>query len=799
MLRVGFLTILIAQELVVAGTPPQPHSFPQPLLFEQNRGQAQAEVTWMARGPGYQLFFTRDELVISFFEKASKTACSLRLKLPGSKPWTNISGLAPTGGVSNYFQGERKPALEGVPHYARITVAGVYQGVDLTFHSSSEGKLEYDFVLQPNADVRQVQMAFAGQALMRLDQKSGELVLRTASGFELRQARPTVYQPSGSGRKFVAANYRLLDNGRAGFRLGEYDHGQPLIIDPTLNFALLREHGYANAVTADQDGNLYVTGGAYQGYPTTTGSQWLQACPPHSFFGFVACYGSIFVTKVSPTGAILFSTFGGPGEGRGIAVDSTGVYVTGITGDPPSSFFGQTGVIDSIGTGLAILKMNLTGGVLYLHGFGDSYSVAGQGIALDSQHNAWVVGYTNQTGAGKNDVYITKFDFSTQNLIAQTLGGKNDDAGYGIAIDKQDHVWITGQTCSPEFPVTPPYYNGRGPCNVFLTEVVAMTSQSITTPFSTVFGGSTTGDSGTSIAIDAAGEVVVTGHTYSGLFPVAEGAFQRYPSGSGAQAFAAKYDESGNYLTSTLLGGNGDTFAQGVAVNGSGEVYVSGYTTSTIFPGGAMVLGQLYNTAGFLSKFSSDLTALEYTLQVGDQSWSVITFEELPTVTPTRVHPTGLVWNPGNQQYYAYVDRIDDDNQLSRLRNYWQPDLYINTESGVPTASEIQPDWWSAQWEFDIQPFVQGDPAPSKVFWIHNRWKPNEYLNVESGNLQSTPIQPDWLSARWSLEQIQGTNLYRIRNVWQPTKCLNIESGTLTASEAGPGWWSSYWSFERVF
>jgi hypothetical protein len=793
MLRTGLLTVLIAQRLVIAGAAPQSHSFPQPLLFEENRGQAQAEVTWMARGPGYQLSLTHEELVISFFEKGGTAPSSLHLKLPGSKPWTNISGLEPTGGVSNYFLGPGKSGLAGIPHYQRITVSGAYQGVDLTLHSSREGKLEYDFVVQPNADLRQIQMAFTGQALMRLDEKTGELVLRTASGFELRQARPTVYQPSGGNRKLVAADYRLRDNVRVDFKLGEYDHDQPLIIDPTLNFALLRENGYANAVTTDQAGNVYMTGGAYEGFPTTTGSPWLQACPPHSFFGFTTCYGSIFVTEVSPTGTILFSTFGGPGEGRGIAVDPTGVYVTGLTGDPQTSTLGQTGVIDSIGTGLAVLKLTSTGGVAYLHGFGGSYSVAGQGIALDSQHNIWAVGYTDQQGAGKNDVYIVNVDLSAGTYIAKTLGGKNDDKGFAIAFDKKDNLWITGQTCSPEYPVTTAYYNGRGPCNAFLTEVSVITRISVTIPFSTVFGGSTTGDSGTGVAVDAAGEVVVTGHTYSGIFPVTEGAFQSYPSSGGAQAFAAKYDSAGNLLSSTLLGGNGDTFAQGVAVNGSGEVYVSGYTTSTSFPGGTMVLGELINSAGFLSKFTSDLTALEYTLQVGDQSWGVATFEELPTVTPTRVYPAGVV------QDYAYVDRIDDDIQLSRLRNYWKPDLYINTETGVPSATEIGPGWWSAQWDFDVQPFVEGDPLSTKVFWIHNRWKPNEYLNIQSGTLQSTSIQPGWLSARWSLEQIPGTNLYRIRNVWQPPLCLNIESGKLTASEADPGWWSSYWSFERVF
>jgi hypothetical protein len=72
------------------------------------------------------------------------------------------------------------------------------------------------------------------------------------------------------------------------------------------------------------------------------------------------------------------------------------------------------------------------------------------------------------------------------------------------------------------------------------------------------------------------------------------------------------------------------------------------------------------------------------------------------------------------------------------------------------------------------------------VFWLQNRWKPNAYLNVESGTIQSTPIGPGWPSARWTFEQVPGTGLYLIRNVWQRNEYLNIESGALTAGPIQP-------------
>jgi hypothetical protein len=146
---------------------------------------------------------------------------------------------------------------------------------------------------------------------------------------------------------------------------------------------------------------------------------------------------------------------------------------------------------------------------------------------------------------------------------------------------------------------------------------------------------------------------------------------------------------------------------------------------------------------------------------------------------------------------------LADDPEYTGLRSYWTGVQYINIESGAPTATQIELGWLSAEWEFDLQPTTNGDPAGAKVFWIRNRSKPDQYLNIESGTLQSTPIGPGWLSARWTLEPVNGTLagtiVYRIRSVWQPDKLLNVESGTLGASPADPGWWSAWWVFDRVF
>jgi hypothetical protein len=78
------------------------------------------------------------------------------MKLAGSRPWKDISGAEPTGGVSNYLSNtDLKSWITNIPHYARAQVAGVYPGIDLILYSHG-GNLEYDFVVSPGADPDQI-------------------------------------------------------------------------------------------------------------------------------------------------------------------------------------------------------------------------------------------------------------------------------------------------------------------------------------------------------------------------------------------------------------------------------------------------------------------------------------------------------------------------------------------------------------------------------------------------------------------------------------------------------------------
>jgi hypothetical protein len=219
MLRVHVLSALVAGGLLSAA--PQPQPFRRPLVFEQNRGQAPAEVRWLARGSGYQVALTSEGATIIFEENAggpSKTGVvpisqrpagpwppsfqakyrMIRMKLAGSRPWKEMTGAEPTGGVSNYLQdANSKDSLTNIPHYSKVRVANVYEGIDLVFHSNG-GDLEYDFVVAPGADPKRIQVVFEGMNEMYVDNKSGDLVLRWSrcSACGIDSGRPTKFDGS---------------------------------------------------------------------------------------------------------------------------------------------------------------------------------------------------------------------------------------------------------------------------------------------------------------------------------------------------------------------------------------------------------------------------------------------------------------------------------------------------------------------------------------------------------------------------------------------------------------------------
>ncbi len=272
----------------------------------------------------------------------------------------------------------------------------------------------------------------------------------------------------------------------------------------------------------------------------------------------------------------------------------------------------------------------------YLGGGGDDQ---GNGIAVDGSGNAYVVGYTRsstfpnqnpyQTYQGGGffgyDAFVTKLSSSGNSLVYSTyLGGGDDDVAVGIAVDGTGNAYVTGHTGSSNFPTQNPYqstYQGSYD-DAFVAKLSGSGNSLI---YSTYLGG-VGPDEGFGIAVDDDGNAYVTGGTWSSNFPTLN-PFQATNQGGGWDAFVTQLSSSGNGLIySTFLGGESVEIGEGIAVDGNGNAYVTGYTFSSNFPTHnpyQAYQGTSDNPDVFVTKLSSSGASLVYSTYLGggDKDW----------------------------------------------------------------------------------------------------------------------------------------------------------------------------------
>jgi Beta-propeller repeat len=367
----------------------------------------------------------------------------------------------------------------------------------------------------------------------------------------------------------------------------------------------------AKAVARDSAGNTYVAG--------FTASSDFPLCSA-SMPSFQGQYDA-FLTKLSPSGAILFSTYwGGSGTdvATGVTVDSTGVYITGYTNS--LNFPGQRYAPANGQYHAFVAKFSLSGQEIYSLVFGGSSLDEANAITVDSLQYAYIAGFTyssdfpakfsDSTFHGGEEAFVAKID-SNGNLIGSAyVGGSSSDWANGIAIDSSGSLYITGGTASVDFPHTMPITISAG-TNTFVTKLNTV----FAIEYSNVMGGGW--NFGTAISADSVHTYVTGWIGPNSYFPTSVGAFQTArPSPSGYGTFVAELDSTyGERIYSSYLGGsNGSTVPTAIAVQG-GNVYVAGNTSSTSFPGAPAITPN--PTAGWVVKLAPQLNGLSYTTFLG--------------------------------------------------------------------------------------------------------------------------------------------------------------------------------------
>ncbi len=206
-------------------------------------------------------------------------------------------------------------------------------------------------------------------------------------------------------------------------------------------------------------------------------------------------------------------------------------------------------------------------------------------------------------------------------IYSSFLGGTSGDYGYALAVDASSNVYLTGHTLSKDFPTNEPFhgpYTGAYP-KVFITKLNAAGNALV---YSTYLGGNGY-DYGYGIALDAAGNAYVGGYTTSTNFP-RKSAIQKAKAGTSAgyDAFVTKLGPSGNALVySTYLGGSGNDRASAIAVDPTGNAYLTGRTDSRNFP--LMKPFQAVFSGGesdaFVAKLDATGKALIYSTYLGGE------------------------------------------------------------------------------------------------------------------------------------------------------------------------------------
>jgi Beta-propeller repeat len=222
---------------------------------------------------------------------------------------------------------------------------------------------------------------------------------------------------------------------------------------------------------------------------------------------------------------------------------------------------------------------------------GGSEDDRGLGIAVDGEGNTYVTGVTqsanfpqsgSNTGTGGEDVFVSKLNPAGSALIYSAyLGGSAADVARALVVDAAGNVYVLGGTRSTNFPASPGAFQTtlRGASDVFVLKLNPVGNQ---LEYSTYLGGTREeGFEGGGLAVNAAGQVFVTGVTDSPDFPTSRVTFQRSFGGGTSDAFVSKLASDGARLVySTYLGGFDLDQGRGIAVDGADRIYVTGRTRS---------------------------------------------------------------------------------------------------------------------------------------------------------------------------------------------------------------------------
>ncbi len=633
-----------------------------PFFFLANRGQWQKEILYQCMSNEGGIRFLRNGISFCMSREVEEDPAAKHKE--DEKPeeyeglvWNMVFDNANPAAIVkeeksgssrvNYLIGNdpSKHAIH-VPQCGLLTYENIYPHTDLQYYAAGEGRLKYDYLLHPGADISNIRMRYDGIQGLSVN-PDGDLEIRHAWG-TVTEHLPVSYQYVNGRKETRDVRFILLNNTTAGFRVyGKYNHDLPLVIDPVFmlwstwigsssssGFTGGSNDGYMNDIAADAAGNVYGVGRYGSNFPVTFGAY----STTHS--GPFLQFGDVIVFKLKYDGMSLdYATFvGGSSVEWGLAIDVNAAGETFFTGLTSSDDFPYTpnAYDNSYNGGSAygdafLCKLSAGGdSLLYSSYIGGTEGEAGRDIAVRNTNDVYLVGFTTSsdfpvsaaafdntfngaastfltTNAGlsaiSGDAYVMKMDAGSGTLLYSTyIGGGNAEAATSVTVNSAGEAFVTGGTSSTDFPVTPGSFCTTAPSSGFSDDafLVKLNSAGSSLVYSTYIGGNNT-DGGWGVTINSNNESFVTGFTASDNFPATAGAHKTiHTSADSRDAFVCRLNAAGSSMIyATYVGASDEDYGCDIEVNNANEAFVAGksdlFQSSGNFPTTGCAYDNSYN------------------------------------------------------------------------------------------------------------------------------------------------------------------------------------------------------------
>ncbi len=510
-------------------------------------------------------------------------------------------------GYENFYTAAFPNGITNVKSYEELTYKQIYNGIDLRWYNSN-GSLEYDYIIGPGANYKQIQTEIKGAQSISID-REGNLIIETPFGTILEQA-PLVKQEGKTLKSGWVLNCNVIS-----FDIKNVDPAKSFVIDPYYRVwgTYYGGSGYDMGMgcAADASGNVYLSGKTDSGNGTsiaTGGSHQTTFAGGAAFEAFVA--------KFDPNGARSWATYysaTGGSLGNSVAVDGNGnVFMAGSTSSTVSISSGGSHQTTYGGSSDAYLvKFNSSGVRQWGTYYGGTQIEYGYSCATDASGNVYLAGTSQSTvagvistsgahqsvHAGQLDAFLVKFNSSGVRQWATYYGDTGIDEANACATDASGNVYLAGDVDSGTGTVIATSGSHQSTFGGGWESFLVKFNSSGVRQWGTYYGGVGT-EYAKSCVVDGNGDVFLAGMSGSPTSTAIATSTSHQPNfgGGTSDAFLTKFSSSGVRQWGTYYGGSGSDVGYCATVNSNNDVYLSGSTGSNT---GTVIA----TTSGFQNSF----------------------------------------------------------------------------------------------------------------------------------------------------------------------------------------------------